>query len=95
MKKNPITFFREANETRQAKVKKSLKKAQYGLSSIYPDDNFPFTNITRGDVDKFINKTFGLGDPPASVGQNIGRKAASWTKTKEALKKYKKNNSKN
>lgn len=29
--KNPITFFREANEARQAKVKKSIKKAQDGI----------------------------------------------------------------
>lgn len=28
--KNPITFFREANEARQAVVKKSIKKAQNG-----------------------------------------------------------------
>jgi hypothetical protein len=30
--KNPIAFFREANEARQAKVKKSIKKAEYGIS---------------------------------------------------------------
>jgi hypothetical protein len=30
-KENPITFFRKANEARQAKVKKSLKKAQDGI----------------------------------------------------------------
>jgi len=29
-KENPLTFFRKANEARQALVKKSLKKAQYG-----------------------------------------------------------------
>jgi hypothetical protein len=29
--KNPITFFREANEKRQAAVKNSLKKAQTGI----------------------------------------------------------------
>ena len=29
--KNPITFFREANEKRQAAVKKSLRKAQDGI----------------------------------------------------------------
>lgn len=29
--KNPITFFREANEKRQATVKNSLKKAQNGI----------------------------------------------------------------
>lgn len=29
--KNPITFFREANEKRQAAVKNSLKKAQNGI----------------------------------------------------------------
>ena len=30
-KENPITFFRKANEARQAVVKKSLKKAQDGI----------------------------------------------------------------
>lgn len=30
--KNPITFFREANEKRRATVKNSLKKAQKGMS---------------------------------------------------------------
>ena len=30
-KENPITFFRKANEARQATVKKSLKKAQDGI----------------------------------------------------------------
>lgn len=30
-KVNPITFFRKANEARQAMVKKSMKKAQDGM----------------------------------------------------------------
>jgi len=30
-KVNPITFFRKANEARQASVKKSIKKAQDGM----------------------------------------------------------------
>ena len=30
-KVNPITFFRKANEARQAVVKKSMKKAQDGM----------------------------------------------------------------
>jgi len=33
MKQNPITFFREANEARQALVKKSMKKAQDGIET--------------------------------------------------------------
>lgn len=32
-KENPITFFRKANESRQAVVKKSLKKAQDGIET--------------------------------------------------------------
>jgi len=30
-KENPVTFFRKANEARQASVKKSIKKAQDGI----------------------------------------------------------------
>jgi hypothetical protein len=33
-KENPVTFFRKANEARQAKVKKSLPKAQDGKNVI-------------------------------------------------------------
>jgi hypothetical protein len=32
-KENPITFFRKANEARQASVKKSIKKAQDGIET--------------------------------------------------------------
>ena len=32
-KENPLTFFRKANEARQALVKKSIKKAQYGIQT--------------------------------------------------------------
>jgi hypothetical protein len=38
-KPNPITFFRKANEARQAVVKKSIKKAQYGISTGDEPDN--------------------------------------------------------
>jgi hypothetical protein len=31
-KENPITFFRKANEAREAKVKNSIKQAKYGIS---------------------------------------------------------------
>jgi hypothetical protein len=34
-KENPLTFFRKANEARQAKVKKSLPKAQDGKNVVY------------------------------------------------------------
>jgi len=37
--KNPITFFREANEKRQATVKNSLKKAQVGMA-VLPKPEF-------------------------------------------------------
>lgn len=33
-KENPVTFFRKANEARQAKVKKSLPKAQDGKNVV-------------------------------------------------------------
>jgi hypothetical protein len=49
--KNPITFFREANEKRQATVKNSLKKAQDGMvagpyeegTAKYLDTKYPGT----------------------------------------------------
>lgn len=58
--KNPITFFREANEKRQAAVKKSLRKAQDGIiagpyeegTAKYLDAKYPGTAMKfTGPVD--------------------------------------------
>ena len=59
-KENPITFFRKANEARQAKVKKSIKKAQDGMTvgpfeegtQKYLDTKYPGTAMRfTGPVD--------------------------------------------
>lgn len=47
--KNPITFFREANEKRQAAVKKSLRKAQWGYAgSLPPSESMDLDNNPVG-----------------------------------------------
>lgn len=47
--KNPITFFREANEKRQAAVKKSLRKAQWGYAgSLPPSESMDLNNNPVG-----------------------------------------------
>lgn len=49
-KENPITFFRKANEARQAKVKKSIKKAQDGIQVPYaptPKTSYWFDDLNK------------------------------------------------
>lgn len=72
MKKNPITFFREANEARQALVKKSMKKAQDGIET---------------ENDMMINKSGSTGgykkpsNPLASYAGNMAALAEQMSKS--------------
>lgn len=52
-KENPITFFRKANEARQAKVKKSIKKAQDGMIIKESDLAKQYTNAPMVGAEPF------------------------------------------
>ena len=57
-KENPITFFRKANEARQAKVKKSIKKAQDGM---------PFKNTYAGPLTESDTKRLDQAFPSTTT----------------------------
>lgn len=61
-KENPLTFFRKANEARQATVKKSLKKAQDGIEM----------NSYGEDTNMMIDKPGSTGGFKAPVRPKLG-----------------------
>ena len=70
-KENPITFFRKANEARQAVVKKSLKKAQDGISfkNTYAG---PLTESDTKRLDQAFPSTIAPNVPFAASKPNMG-----------------------
>jgi hypothetical protein len=70
-KENPITFFRKANEARQASVKKSIKKAQDGMSfkNTYAG---PLTESDTKRLDQAFPSTTTPNTPFAPAKPNMG-----------------------
>lgn len=70
--KNPITFFREANEKRQAAVKNSLKKAQPGIIVAGPKTETQ-TMIESSLIPSDDPMAYGRGPRRTSVRQDINQ----------------------
>jgi hypothetical protein len=79
-KENPITFFRKANEARQAVVKKSIKKAQDGIEM---NDDLINKAGSTGGYKKPIEKQYPWG-PPIELKSPVNEK----TPWMEPTRKY-------
>lgn len=77
--KNPITFFREANEKRQAAVRNSLRKAQFGyMGSLPPSesmdlDNNPVGPRTEAQTNFKDPMAYGRGPRATSLRQDMNQ----------------------
>lgn len=86
--KNPITFFREANEKRQAAVRNSLRKAQFGyMGSLSPSEmkdleNNPVGPRTEAQTNYEDPMAYGRGPRTTSPRQDRVSQMDSTDKSK-------------
>lgn len=86
--KNPITFFREANEKRQAAVRNSLRKAQFGyMGSLSPSEkkdleNNPVGPRTEAQTNYEDPMAYGRGPRTTSLRQDINQEMRDITTNK-------------
>ena len=72
-KENPITFFRKANEARQAKVKKSLPKAQDG-KNVISFEAWKDANTNSAKSTPMMDRIYNTSPSPTEQMENVTKR---------------------